>query len=636
MNGGSDLSHRQITAWLAQIEVLQSQLRQLVESRPSAAQWHLLLEYSLPIIRRRPDAVLLADGHIVVIEYKAGQSESASKAWAQAVGYALDLQDFHEKSRGRVIVPLALGNLVGTPRNPTSLGGVVASNALGAKLLAIISELGVAPTLDPMEWATSRYFAVPSLIQAAAAIYEKHDVREISHSKAGSDNLEATLRVVIEAASYAKSHSKHVLCVVTGIPGAGKTLAGLNALSHLLSTLELEKDQAAFLSGNQPLVRILRRALADSEAERTGRRVGVRKLESVIQLIHRFVADSSANDEPPAHRIVIFDEAQRAWSQERYSEVYERQMSEPEALLDIMSRHRDWAVVIALVGGGQEIHKGEAGLSAWGTALLKASHWQLWTSSVALDGGSAVAGARLFEGAAFIDPSGVTVRPELHLGVARRSYLAEASASWVNAVLEGDVGKAMTLAGSDLPVYLTRDLAVARRWLAQQIAPNRRVGLIASSGASRLRAEGVEPPAFKFMSGVDYVKWFLAQDGDVRSSNQLEVAMSEFELQGLELDHVGLLWGGDLLFRNGSLEARRFSRTAWSGMEKDDVSSRLTVNKYRVLMTRYRKNMVIFVPMGSSHDGTCAPEEFEGIAAHLVACGVQPLRTSLEVSGSER
>jgi Uncharacterized conserved protein (DUF2075) len=638
------ITHLQIGAWASQVRDLQKGLRQLSETEPRSAEWVILLEYSIPVIGRRPDAVLLGDGHIFVIEYKAGTTESADSAFNQALGYALDLRDFHERSRERQVIPIALGTMKGGARYHDDHGGVVRADELAAKILATIRSLGVAgPPLSAEEWDNSRYFAVPTLVEAAAAIFDDHDVREISHSRAGSDNLASTIAAILSAAAEAKQTRSKLLCLVTGVPGAGKTLAGLHAISQLVKTLDLEEDQAAFLSGNSPLVNVLRKALGASLTKMRGLRVTSRALESSIQEMHRFVRDSYELSLPPAHRAIVFDEAQRAWSRERNKAKFGRDISEPEMILQIMSRHEGWALIVGLIGGGQEIHSGEAGLSAWGEALLVHSEWRVISSPQAINGGDLVAGSTLFAKDSQINSSRITISEDLHLGVSKRSYDAENNARWVNAVLEGRITEASVLSGEHPAVFLTRSLDAARAWLKQRIAPNRRSGLVASSSAARLRGDSVETPTFKFLSGIDYPAWFLKPDGDVRSSNQLEVAMSEFELQGLELDNVCLLWGGDLIFVDSKPVTRKFRGSTWTAAhaapkdESDDEDPdecishgeidrhTLTLNKYRVLMTRYRKSMVIFVPKGSETDITRSPGEFNAVADYLIRCGARPL-----------
>ena len=275
-------------------------------------------------------------------------------------------------------------------------------------------------------------------------------------------------------------------------------------------------------------------------------------------------------------------------------------------VLEIMGRHEGWAVIVALVGGGQEIHGGEAGLAAWGDAIAKHPEWEVITSPEAVLGGPSVAGSRLFrEG--FPEVARVERVAALHLAISKRSYETDVTAAWVNAILDGRAEEANTLATRGLPIHVTRDIQVARSWLHAKAKGNWRAGLVASSGAARLRADGVETPTFNFLGGIDYVKWFLEPAGDHRSSNQLEVALSEFEMQGLEIDVVGRLWGGDLIFPNGQVVARVLRGRQWWVVSStgdpqasaDDPRTRIQ-NKYRVLLTRFRKGMVIFVPSGSA------------------------------------
>jgi hypothetical protein len=303
-------------------------------------------------------------------------------------------------------------------------------------------------------------------------------------------------------------------------------------------------------------------------------------------------------------------------------------------VFEVMDRHEGWAVVVALVGGGQEIHDGEAGIEEWGNALSAYSQWSVWTSTAALEGGAALAGSRLF-GGQVVQANECEIRDDLHLNVSLRSIDAEESAAWVNSMLEGDASAAARIAESGLPIYCCRSLSVLRKWLSDHQIGSRRTGLVASSAAERLRAVGVETPTFSFMRGVDYVKWFLEPAGDVRSSNQLEVALSEFEIQGLEVDFVGLIWGGDFLFGSAGPVVRKFSGKGWgSGTRRPDHASENDKasrafqegqNRYRVLMTRYRKAMLICVPEGASEDSTRNPLELDLTFDFLRQCGIREL-----------
>jgi hypothetical protein len=488
---------------------------------------------------------------------------------------------------------------------------------------------GKSTFIEVSQWNNSRYFPVPTIIQAASAIYRDHDVKELAHSRAGTENLEATQTAVAISVRDARQRGIKKLLVVTGVPGAGKTLAGLNAVQLLSQDLDLDVEQASFVSGNGPLVAVIQAALKRSIGSR---KKGVaRSVRSRVREVHRFVRDSYGDIRAPADRLIVFDEAQRAWTAAKNLKKFNRDVSEPEMVLEIMGRHEGWAVIVALVGGGQEIHGGEAGLAAWGDAIAKHPEWEVTTSPEAVVGGPSVAGSRLFrDGSA--EALGIHREPAFHLAISKRSYATEVTAAWVNAVLDGQAEAANRLAARTLPVHLTRNIQTARSWLLAEGMGNRRAGLIASSGAARLRAEGVETPTFKFLGGIDYVKWFLEPAGDHRSSNQLEVALSEFEVQGLEIDVAGLLWGGDLVFPDGQVTARSLRGTKWCVVggtgdpqaSADDPRTRIQ-NKYRVLLTRFRKGMVIFVPIGSADDLTRAPVDFDGVYEYLLRCGARPL-----------
>lgn len=622
-----------VHSWAKEIAELQSSLAGLVIASPESTEWHILLEYVIPVMRKRIDCVLLANDLIFVIEYKGGHSASAAAALRQAQEYALSLSDFHEESRDRVIVPIAVGSFktqIGLNPDLLHEGAAMAPSSLVDAILSVHRFSGnQGSPLNPDGWNNSRYFPIPSIIEAASAIYDNHNVKDLSRFRAGKDDLDATENAIVRAVDDAIQRRVKKLLILTGVPGAGKTLAGLNAVHQIVQKLNLGLEQAAFLSGNGPLVKVLQEALKRSCGPR--RRGAARAVGSRVGEVHRFIADSYQGIRPPANRLIVFDEAQRAWTAAKNDKKFKRNISEPEMVLEVMGRHEGWAVIVALVGGGQEIHSGEAGLAAWGDAIQKHLNWELITSPEALWGGASVAGARLFRDET-LEVCKIEQEPRLHLHTPKRSYESEVTAAWVNAVLEGRKADAATLASRGMPVTITRELSAARQWLRVHAKSGRRAGLIASSGAARLRAEGVETPTFKFLGGIDYVKWFLEPLGDYRSSNQLEVALSEFEVQGLELDVCALLWGGDLIFPNGQIKARRLSGPQWrlvSGLgdpqlAADDSKTRI-LNKYRVLLTRFRKAMTIYVPKGSPEDETRRTEDFDTVYRYLVDCGVRPL-----------
>jgi len=349
--------------------------------------------------------------------------------------------------------------------------------------------------------------------------------------------------------------------------------------------------------------------------------------KTLIENVHvfaRYYTDDTLR--PPSNHAIIFDEAQRAWNRAQHVKKFKRDYSEPEMLLRIMERHEDWAVIVALVGGGQEINDGEAGLEEWGRALVGATKdWAIFASPEVLEGGPSTAGHRLFS-----DTQGgeVHTSPTLHLRTSNRSLRAEKLATWVNCVLDGDWEGAVSLQITEkFPILLSRDLNRTRLMLRAQGIGVNRYGLVGSSGAARLRAEGLEPSS-TFHADYPWEHWYLAEKTDVRSSFQCEVFATEFEIQGLELDWIGLCWGGDCIWNKASGWTLRALRpgvqSKWSSIKNKDKRE-FRKNAYRVLLTRARMGMVVFVPRGDAADPTNSPEEFDATAGYLVQCGVTPV-----------
>jgi hypothetical protein len=482
------------------------------------------------------------------------------------------------------------------------------------------------PPINPAAWDNSPYRPVPTIIEAAEALFAGHNVCEIAHSHAGAINLTATSHRLIEIIQDAQRRSEKVICLVTGVPGAGKTLAGLNVV-HNPALRHEGRPAGVFLSGNGPLVKIVSAAIARDHKRRLRESGGERTVGAFIQNVHLFVREGMEKaDKPPVEKVVVFDEAQRAWNTDQNRKKNGLEISEPETMLSIMNRHQDWAVLIALVGGGQEIHNGEAGLSEWGRTLReKFATWKVAVSPKALERDASNAGHRLFADG---NPGNLTVQtePSLHLEVNLRSFRARRFAEWVDAALAGDAAKAFAIAPDlrDFPFGLTRSLPTARVWLREHTRGQQRAGLIASSGALRLRADGLElSSGFRQGNRDMFVHWFLAHPPDVRSSNQLEVAASEFECQGLELDWIGLCWGGDFSFDtpSGGWAYRNFAGSHWGNL-KNEIDRRYLLNTYRVLLTRARRGLIIWIPQGEISDETRLPSWFDSTANYLIRCGV--------------
>jgi DUF2075 family protein len=478
--------------------------------------------------------------------------------------------------------------------------------------------------IDPAEWDRSLYLPTPTIIEAAQSLYAGQNVREISRCSGGIENLTATTDAVIEIVEGARASTQKRICFVTGVPGAGKTLAGLN----IVHNRELhENDLGVFLSGNGPLVRVLTEALARDAASRLGesRQTSRRKVQTFIQNVHRFIDDYFGHsDRIPPDRVVIFDEAQRAWDARQSARKFNRDVSEPEILLGIMDRHPDWAVIVALIGNGQEINQGEAGLSEWGRAIAaRFPHWQVFISPD-LKVGSHPNGRCLFREV----PPGlsVTENPCLYLRINIRSYKADVLSEFVDAILDREPSRARALSTrlGEYDVALTRELRHARDWLFRRQRGSRRIGLVASSGARRLRAHGLDVTA-----ELNIEDWLLNRPEDVRSSYCLEVPATEFGIQGLELDWAGLCWGGDLAPGPEGWICRAFRGDRW--LKVHDVSRQTyIVNKYRVLLTRAREGLIIWVPRGDPRDETRQPAIYDQIAEHLLRCGITPIEGSNE------
>ena len=620
------------TAWNSQTEYLQTAARQLIERFPASADWHLLLEYQIPRRARRIDAVLLAADVVLVLEFKTGESPLTAADRRQVEDYALDLRDFHTASCGRIILPLLVAPQQHfEPTTPESVLGepvqrvhLLGNSSPADFLLSVYSRhhRETETPIDPGAWNGSEYRPVPTIIEAAQRLYADHRVRDIAHSHAGADNLTRTADAVLRVIDEARRTNTKAVCFITGVPGAGKTLAGLN----IVHSAELHQDRDAlgvFLSGNGPLVKVLTEALARDRAERKEEPLGEarRQVKTFIQNVHQFLAAHSRPESPlPPDHVVVFDEAQRAWDLEQARRKFKRTESEPTQMLRTLDRLPDWAVLVALVGGGQEIHRGEAGLPEWGRALQTTfGSWKVYVAPTLAEGEEGPGGAVLFP-----DGSGALAvhrDDALHLSLGRRSYKAEVVANWVDALLTGNAETARNYAPqlSRFPLALTRSLDRARGWLRDQKRGTRRAGLVASSGARRLRPHGLD-----VTTDLDEPAWFLQPAEDVRSSPFLELAATEFAVQGLELDWAGVCWDADFRRTREAWAFQAFKGTKWQRV-KDVTTQRYMLNKYRVLLTRAREGMVIWIPEGSHADETRSPHLYDETAKYLCACGVETI-----------
>jgi hypothetical protein len=619
-------------AWLAEFTLLRTALAGLAGK--------LYLEFAIPRMGQRIDAVLYIKGLVLAIEFKIGAREFISNDIDQVYDYAMDLKYFHEGSHHLPVVPI----LVATQADPISyrliqhnrvsgLFETICTNSQGlSNIIRQLSGSFQQNFIEALAWENSRYCPTPTIVEAARALYAGHGVADISRSDAGAINLSETSTQLIRIIENTNVGKEKAICFVTGVPGAGKTLIGLNmATQHNDQTSELH---SVFLSGNGPLVSILREALARDTIKRE-RQQGTRlkkgdataRVKSFIQNVHHF-RDECLRDStrPPVDHVAIFDEAQRAWNLEQTAAFMHRKkgvsnfnVSEPEYLISCMDRRQDWAVIICLVGGGQEINTGEAGIGEWIESLLRSfPKWHLYISPAMSD--SEYGAGNIL--ATLKDRQNVHYVDALHLSVSVRSFRAENVAAFVKTVLDLEVDRARNIlsAFSDrYPIVLTRNLDHARHWLREQARGTERYGIIVSSQAERLK-----PYALDVRTPVNPVKWFLDGKNDVRSSYYLEDVATEFHVQGLELDWACVCWDGDFRHSDSGWQSYSFRGTKWQRI-KQPARRNYLKNAYRVLLTRARQGMVIFVPEGSASDQTRHPSYYDSTFAYLRSAGLPQL-----------
>ena len=616
-------------AWNSEIAILKKALQGM--------EGFLCLEFDVPRIGSRIDAVVLSGGCIFVLEFKVGESAFHREAINQVWDYALDLKNFHRASHRAPIVPILISTLA--QKGSSELSQPFADRVyepittnpenLMHLLCTALSNIDAVP-IDPYEWVSSPYQPTPTIIEAAQSLYSRHSVEAISRHDAGARNLAVTSKRVEELIKKAARDSEKHIIFLTGVPGAGKTLVGLNVATKKRD--EHQQTHAVFLSGNGPLVAVLREALTRDEVDRQKAvqkkvrkgEVG-QKVKSFIQNVHHFRDDGLRDAAPPCNRVVIFDEAQRAWDKAMTSSFMARKknrpdfnQSEPEFLISYLNRHVDWAVIICLVGGGQEINRGEAGIAGWLDAIQHSfADWNVHVSPNLTDSEYAA-------GDALSHLSGVRTiskDPDLHLSVSMRSFRAENVSAFVKSVLDCEMAMAqeqLSLLRDRFPIVITRDLARAKSWIRSKARGSERFGLVASSGAERLR-----PHAVDVRFEINPIHWFLNGTSDVRSSFYMEDPATEFQVQGLELDWVCMTWDADLrLSRSRDWNYHSFRGDKWTNVHKSETRQYL-LNAYRVLLTRARQGMAIFVPPGDEADHTRKPAYYDHTFDYLKEIGIE-------------
>ena len=680
-----------IEAWLGEIEILKEVLEPWTDEDAQ-----VIFEYEIPRLGKRIDVVLLIRGIIFCLEFKVGKQDDYQADIEQLMDYALDLKNFHQFSHDRIIVPILIPTrhrsytTVFQPSvyddeiyNPMITG----EEHLQELICNVLKHAGTSPDTPTIDnWIISPYTPTPTIVEAARSLYENHSVEDITRHEADKVSTDATIKALLQIVQESKEQQKKSICFVTGVPGAGKTLVGLDvAIKQTYKDGEIDKDNGAvYLSGNGPLVAVLVEALArdnqkkcKARNEKKNKSDSEREVREFIQIIHRYRDNMLAKIKNPVENgiveidpekavkqeqtgygevehVAIFDEAQRSWTHKRIANYLKRggtygnklkvpnfPMSEAEFLIWSLDQREDWAVIICLVGGGQEINDGEAGIGEWIKAInSKFKRWHVFLSHQLTD--PEYAEGRLYD--MLQETPNVTYNESLHLSVSLRSFRAETYSSFVNSLLSIKQDAAALykdVREKNYPVVLTRDIEKARKWLRSKARGSQQTGILVTKTASRY-----QPLALQVIGNDDdAVHWFLEDKTDVRSSNYLEDAVTEIQVQGLELDYACVVWDADVRFDKGQWTYHKLSvKTTWSPNpdwrpntkwipENNVDNQKYMLNAYRVLLTRARQGIVICVPAGNSNltpegfleDPTRAPELYNGIYGYLKSLGIEEI-----------
>jgi len=672
-----------IEAWKSEITIMKGILSSYLNK-----DGRIIFEYDIPRLGKRIDVVLLLNGIIFCLEFKVGESRLLEADVDQVLDYALDLKNFHKFSQDNLIVPI----LIATNYRDTStdiqmpvyddrvVNPLVTGKAGISKLIAEV--LRQFPNEAPInsDWIISPYAPTPTIIEAAKTLYENHSVENITRHEADKVSTDRTIAYILDVIQQSKINKEKSICFVTGVPGAGKTLVGLDVAikqTYQGQDTPVEDEGAVYLSGNGPLVAVLNEALAQDNYKKAKAKGESKKLSDSrrevsksIQMIHRYRDNMLAKIKNPVENgvleidpkkavknekagfgevehVAIFDEAQRSWTHKRLADYLKRggtygnklkvpnfPISEAAFLIWSLDQREDWAAIVCLVGGGQEINTGEAGISEWIAALNeKFPHWNIYISPKLTE--PEYAEGKVNE--LLKDNPNVTYGESLHLGVSLRSYRAEKLSAFVHALLSFD-GNAATLYDEikdKYPIVLTRDMAKAKKWLHEKVRGTERTGVLVTKESARFK-----PLAIHILPSGDEnaVHWFLEDKADTRSSNYLEDAATEIQVQGLELDYTCLLWDADMRYDNGKWRFYKFNgKTNWveqiGNTESKQELQKYMLNAYRVLLTRARAGMVICVPAGNPHktvsgfweDSTRLPEFYDSTYQYLKSLGIEEI-----------
>lgn len=670
-------------AWKSEISIMKDILVRFANK-----DGQIIFEYDIPRLGKRVDVVLLFEGIVFCVEFKVGESRILESDIDQVLDYALDLKNFHKFSEDRIIAPILVATNYRNSStniqmsvyddrvvNPLVSGKAGVSHLISEVLRCFPNETSVNPN-----WIISPYAPTPTIIEAAKTLYENHSVENITRHEADKVSTDKTIEYILDVIQRSKLNQEKSICFVTGVPGAGKTLVGLDVAikqTYQGQNEPVKNEGAVYLSGNGPLVAVLTEALAQdnhkkckAKGEKKKMTDSRREVAKSIQMIHRYRDNMLAKIKNPVENgvleidptkavkmesagfgevehVAIFDEAQRSWTHKRLADYLKRggtygnklkvpnfPLSEAAFLIWSLDQREDWATIICLVGGGQEINTGEAGISEWIKALNEQfPHWNVYISPKLTE--PEYAEGKVNE--LLKNNCNVTYSESLHLGVSLRSYRAEKLSAFVHALLSFDENASALYneIKDKYPIVLTRDMAKARKWLHDKVRGTERTGVLVTKESARFK-----PLAIHILPSGDEnaVHWFLDDKSDVRSSNYLEDAATEIQVQGLELDYTCLLWDADMRYENGEWRFYRFNgQTKWveqtGGTESKQELMKYMLNAYRVLLIRARAGMVICVPEGNPNknvsgfweDSTRLPEYYDGTYQYLKSLGIEDI-----------
>ena len=619
------LEELQINAWRKQIDILKIQLEGI--------NGKIYFEFAIPRMGKRVDNIIIVNDVIFVVEFKVGDGGYSKHAIEQVIDYTIDLKNFHEGSHHAKLIPVLVAS--NGPKCSESMVDVIRYKTAAKSnqynfsdtVLRFIDNDNTSVNIE--SWEESIYKPTPTIIEAAQALYKGHNVKDITRSDSGTINLSITGDCINRVIEKSKKTNIKSICFVTGVPGAGKTLAGLNIAVERMKADE--DEHAVFLSGNGPLVEVLREALtrdgvltAKENDEKLTKKQAAVEANAFIQNIHHFRDDNLLSEKAPIEKVVVFDEAQRAWTNAHVTSFMKRKkgkenfnMSEPEFLIHVLNRHSDWCSIVCLIGGGQEINTGEAGLGEWIDSLKNHfPDWNIHYSDLILGNDNYI---KSEESKNWLIENGNS-ESELHLAVSVRSFRSEKLSNFIHELLNVEIENSKNIyldIEEAYPIVVTRSLEKAKEWLRKKARGSERIGLISSSGARRLRPFGID-----VKNEISAPNWFLNNSQDIRSSYYLEEVATEFDIQGLEIDWACVAWGGNFHMNKGSWKYQSFRGTKWQNINKE-IDKEYLKNTYRVLLTRARQGMVIFIPESNPMDHTRPEGFYDHTFEYLLEIGIK-------------